>query len=63
MAENKLQSVNVTLNMSALIFSKVYLNNTKILFVRFVFVGFFFPQYHLGHRQDLFACFTSFFMF
>lgn len=29
MAEKKRQSVNATLNMNTLIFSKVYLNNTK----------------------------------
>lgn len=63
MAENKLQSVNVTLNMSALIFSKVYLNNTKILFVRFVFVVFFFPSTTWGIGRicllvsRLFSCF------
>lgn len=62
MAENKIQSVNVTLNMSALIFSKVYLNNTKILFVRFVFV-IFFPSTIWGMGRicllvsHLFSCF------
>lgn len=59
MAEKK--TVNVTLNMSTLIFSKVYLNNTKTLFVSHN-QDFFF-QYNFEHGEELFVCFTSFFMF
>lgn len=55
MSEKK--TVIVTLNMRTC--SKVYLNNTKLLFVSH-YQGFFF-QYHLGHGEDLFVCFTSFF--